>query len=324
MLIRVRATSIQARLLAVVAATLLALSSFQVWPQPGSAAGLSPARLAVLDEAIQAEVERGRVAGMVVAIARHGRVVHNKAYGYANRESGEAMTTDHLFRLYSMTKPVASVALLTLYEQGHFQLTDPLDRYIPGFRDLQVFAGLDDDGDMILKAPARRPTIQDAFRHTLGLASGLGQHPVDAIYREQGLAMERLESLSAEIEKLGQVPLVYEPGERWLYGLGHDVQAYLVEHFSGMPYGEYLQQAIFDPLGMHDTMFGVPEEHARRFARVYEPDGDGGLHPEAVDGYARYTDHHFGTLSLSSSTDDYLTFARMLLNGGELNGVRIL
>jgi CubicO group peptidase (beta-lactamase class C family) len=319
-----RSTRLATSLLAAVAAVTLALGSSQALSQARVHAGMSPERVAVLDQAIQAEVERGRVAGMVVAVVRHGRIVHNKAYGYANRESGERMTTDHLFRLYSMTKPVASVALLTLYEQGHFQLTDPLDRYIPGFSDLQVFAGHDDNDDMILTPPARKPTIQDAFRHTLGLASGLGRHPVDAIYREKGLAMGALESLSDEIEKLGQVPLVYDPGERWLYGLGHDVQAYLVEEFSGMPYGEYLRQTIFEPLGMRDTMFGVPPEHAGRFARVYEPDGEGGLRPEAVDGYARYTDHHFGTLSLSSSADDYLTFARMLLNGGELNGVRIL
>jgi CubicO group peptidase (beta-lactamase class C family) len=250
-------------------------------------------------------------------------VVH-KAYGYADRESGEPMTADHLFRLYSMTKPVASVALLTLYEQGHFQLTDPLDLYIPAFSDLRVFAGYDDNGEMILEPPARKPTIQDAFRHTLGLASGLGRHPVDAIYQEHGLSMGALDSLSEEIERLGQVPLVYHPGDQWLYGLGHDVQAYLVESFSGMPYAEYLQQAIFEPLGMRNTMFGVPPEEATRFARVYQPNGEGGLQPERVDGYARFTDHHFGTLSLSSSAGDYLTFARMLQNGGELNGVRIL
>lgn len=310
--------------LAVLVAMMPALSSSQVLPQAGVRSGLSPERVAVLDGAIQAEIDQGRVAGMVVAVARHGRVVHSKAYGYADRDRREPMSTDHLFRLYSMTKPVASVALLTLYEQGHFQLTDPLDQHIPGFSDLQVFAGYDDDGEMILESPNRKPTIQDAFRHTLGLASGLGRHPVDAIYQERGLAMNALASVSEEIEKLGQVPLVYHPGEQWLYGLGHDVQAYLVEHFSGMPYGEYLQRAIFDPLGMRDTMFGVPEQDSARFARVYQRDGEGRLQPEAADGYARYTDHHFGTLSLSSSTGDYLSFARMLLNGGELDGVRVL
>jgi CubicO group peptidase (beta-lactamase class C family) len=287
-------------------------------------AGVSLERLAILDRAIQEDVDQGRVAGMVVAVARRGRMVHHQAYGFADRERGEAMTLDHLFRLYSMTKPVASVALLTLYEQGLFQLTDPLDRYIPQFNDLKVFAGTDDDGRMILEEPRRKPTIQDAFRHTLGLASGLGPHPVDAIYRENGISMGALDSLRQEIDKLGNVPLRYHPGEQWVYGLGHDVQAYLVEVFSGMPYADYLQQVIFDPLGMNDTMFGVPAGSAGRFARVYQPDGEGGLRPEEGDAYARYTDHPFATLSLSSSTRDYLTFARMLLNDGELNGVRIL
>lgn len=264
-------------ILVVFAALTPVVLSSQALPDADVSSGLPPERIAVLDRAIEAEIERGRVAGMVVAVARHGRVVHSKAYGYADREGREPMSTDHLFRLYSMTKLVASVALLTLYEQGHFQLTDPLDQHIPAFSDLKVFAGYDDDGEMILESPTRKPTMQDAFRHTLGLASGLGRHPVDALYQERGLTMGALESVGEEIEKLGQVPLVYHPGEQWLYGLGHDVQAYLVEHFSGMPYGEYLQRAIFDPLGMRDTMFGVPEQDSARFARVYQRDGEGRL-----------------------------------------------
>jgi CubicO group peptidase (beta-lactamase class C family) len=311
-------------LMAVLAAPVLVMLSFPVLSQGAEDAGLSAARLAVLDRWIETEIEQGRAVGMVVAVARHGEVVHERAYGYADRESGVAMTTDHLFRLYSMTKPVASVALLTLYEQGHFQLTDPLDLYIPQFSDLKVFAGYDDDGNMVLEPVRRRPTIQDAFRHTLGLASGVGPHPVDEIYRAHGLTMGALESLRDEIDRLGRVPLRAHPGEQWIYGLGHDVQAYLVEVFSGMPYGQYLQQVLFGPLGMRDTVFGVPRGLADRFARVYRPDGEGGLQVEDGDAYARYTDHHFGTLSLSSTTRDYLRFARMLLNGGELDGVRIL
>ena len=292
--------------------------------QDDTVAGFSMARLAAMDRAIQAEVDSGRVAGLVVAVARHGQVVHNKAYGFADREANEPMRTDHLFRLYSMTKPITSVALLTLYEKGLFELTDPLDKYLPEFSDLKVFAGYDAGGNMLLEDPVRKPTIQDAFRHTLGLSGGLGNHAVDAIYREHGLLMFQLDSLTQEIEQLGQVPLRYQPGEQWVYGLGHDVQARLVEIFSGMAFGDYLERTLFGPLGMEDTMFGVPRSRADDFVRVYQPNGDGGLQPEAEDGYARFTDHHFATLSLSSSTGDYLTFARMLLNGGELDGVRIL
>ena len=286
--------------------------------------GMSSTRLEALDAGIQAEVDKGNIAGVVVAIAREGRIVHNKAYGYANIESGTSMRTDHLFRLYSMTKAVASVALLTLYEQGLFQLNDPLEMYIPSFSNLKVYTGVDSNGNAMLEDMKRKPTVLDAFRHTLGLASGVGQHPVDIIYREHGLGMGQLDSLSEEMLKLGEVPLRYQPGEQWVYGLGHDVQAWLVEYFSGMPYAEYLQQVIFDPLEMHDTMFGVPPAVADRFATVYGMNNDGGLQAQQGDSYARFTDHHFATLSLSGSTGDYLRFAQMLLNKGELNGTRIL
>jgi len=137
------------------------------------------------------------------------------------------------------------VALLTLYEQGLFQLTEPLDKYIPQFSDLNVFAGYDSNGNMILDELKRKPTIQDAFRHTAGLSGGLGNHPVDIIYREHGIGMFALDSLSQEIDKLSQVPLRYQPGEQWVYGLNHDVQAYLVEVSSGMPCGEFLGNSQF-------------------------------------------------------------------------------
>jgi CubicO group peptidase (beta-lactamase class C family) len=287
-------------------------------------AGMSAQRFAALDAGIQADIDAGKVAGVVVAVARHGTLVHNKAYGFANLETREAMNTDNLFRLYSMTKAVASVALLTLYEQGRFQLDDPLEMYVPSFKNLKVYAGQDSKGNMLLEDMKRKPTVLDAFRHTLGLAGGVGQHPIDIVYREHGLGMGNLESLSEEMQKLGEVPLRYQPGEQWVYGLGQDVQAYLVEYFSGIPYAEYLQQVVFDPLGMKDTMFGVPANVASRFATVYGVNADGGLQAQEGDAYARYTDHQFATLSLSGSTGDYLRFAQMLLNKGELNGVRIL
>lgn len=286
--------------------------------------GMSEARLARLDAAIQGEIAAGRLPGIVVAVARRGRVVYQKAFGVANLDTREPMRTDAVFRLYSMTKPVASVGLLTLYEQGKFRLTDPLDRYLPQFANVKVYKGADANGTPILADPSRKPTIQDAFRHTLGLASGLGQSPVDALYREAGLSMGRLDSLAQEIDKLGTVPLLYDPGDRWVYGLGHDVQARLIEVFAGMPYADYLQRTIFGPLGMRDTAFGVPPRLKSRFPLAYSARPDGTLAADTADAYARYTDHHFGTLSLSGSAPDYLRFAQMLLNGGELDGVRVL
>jgi CubicO group peptidase (beta-lactamase class C family) len=286
--------------------------------------GMSSARLARLDAALAADITVGRLPGIVVAVARRGKLVYQKAFGVANLATHEPMRTDAVFRLYSMTKPVASVALLTLYEEGKFRLTDPLDRYLPQFANLKVYKGADPSGQPILAAPSRKPTIQDAFRHTLGLASGLGQSPVDALYREAGVSMGRLDSLAQEMDKLGTVPLLYDPGERWVYGLGHDVQARLIEVFSGIPYAEYLQRTIFGPLAMRDTVFGVPPRLKPRFPLVYSARSDGTLAPDTADAYARYTDHHFGTLSLSGSAPDYLRFAQMLLNGGELGGVRVL
>ena len=285
--------------------------------------GISMERLQRLDALLEREIAAGRVSGVIVAVARRGEVIQRN-YGYMDLASREPMRADALFRLYSMTKPVASVALLTLYEQGLFQLTDPLDKYIPQFADLKVYAGKDANGKPLLEAPKRKPTIQDAFRHTLGLSGGLGNTDVDALYREAGLGMFELDSLRDEMDRLAKVPLRYSPGDQWVYGLGHDVQAYLVEHFSGMPYADYVHQAILEPLGMRRTAFGVPPAMKSSFATVYDRDAAGKLVPDTADRYARFTDHAFGTLSLSGSAPDYLRFARMLLNGGELDGVRIL
>lgn len=289
--------------------------------------GLSSERLARIEQAMKLAGEQQRVAGGVAIVARHGRVVYNKAFGMADIEAKRPMRTDDMFRLYSMTKPVISVALLTLYEQGKFQLTDPLEKFIPGFKDVKVFVRLDESGKMILEEPRRKPTVQDAFRHTPGLVSGLGPGPVNARYRELGLLMEQIKSLRQEVEAMATVPLEYHPGERWVYGLGHDVQAYLVEHFSGMPLDRYLKQTLFDPLGMKDTAYGIPKDRAARFANNYEPGPDGRLKARetATTGmYTRFDRVPLGTIGLSSTAMDYLRFAQMLLNGGELDGVRIL
>ncbi|HSC15231.1 MAG TPA: serine hydrolase domain-containing protein [Gammaproteobacteria bacterium] len=317
----------QKRMLRVV--TCLA-GAMALWHAPATVAadaqevaGISLERLDRVDALLEREIAAGRLSGMVVAVARHGEVIQRN-YGYMDLESREPMRPDAMFRLYSMTKPIASVALLTLYEHGLFQLTDPLDKYIPQFADLKVYAGKDENGRPILEAPKRKPTIQDAFRHTLGLSGGLGNSDVDTLYRAAGLGMFELDSLRQEIDRLATVPLRYSPGDQWVYGLGHDVQAYLVEHFSGMPYADYVRAAILEPLGMRQTAFGVPPAMKRHFVTVYNRGTDGKLVPDTADRYARFTDHAFGTLSLSGSAPDYLRFARMLLNGGELDGARIL
>ena len=298
-------------------------------------AGLSAERLVRLDAAMQAEVDARRKAGMVVLITRHGKVAHLKAYGMADIESGQPMRPDSLFRLYSMTKPITSVALLTLYEQGKFRLTDLVEQYLPAFKEVQVYTGETAYGGMVTELPKRKPTIEDVFRHTAGFSYGRGETPVDLLYKENGIDYDQSTSIKDLVaDKLPKMPLLYHPGERWVYSVSHDVQAYLVEYFSGMPYAEYLQKTILDPLGMADTCFGVPAKIVDRYTANYGPGDNGGLKQlEGRDGkrpagatgsYARFTSIPFGGSGLSGSAMDYARFAQMLVNGGELNGVRIL
>ncbi|MBS0393963.1 MAG: beta-lactamase family protein [Proteobacteria bacterium] len=293
-----------------------------------AAVGLSAERLARLDRYVTGEVAAGRKAGAVVLIARRGHLAYLKAYGEADVAAHRPMRTDALFRLQSMTKPVTSVALLTLYEQGLFQLTDPLSKYLPEFAGVKVVKEVAADGSPVLEDPVRPITIEDVFRHTAGFSYGyFGDTPVDRAYRAAGLAYSGQLSLRAFAAKLATMPLLYQPGTRWHYSFAHDVQAALVEHFSGMPFDAYCQKAIFGPLQMKDTVFGVPPAKQARFASIYHPGPDGRILPGdnfGADSYAGFTGHPYGGASLSSTPADYLRFAQMLLNGGRLGPVRIL
>jgi CubicO group peptidase (beta-lactamase class C family) len=289
--------------------------------------GMSSERLALIDKAMQAEIDQKKTGGIVVLVARHGSIVYHKAFGYADIESGKKMQTDSLFRLYSMTKPVTSVALLSLYEEGKFQLTDPLEKYIPALKNVKVFVKTDEKGNMILEEPKRKATIQDVFRHTAGFSYGFDDTLVAKAYQQAGLDFAKLNSLKELVDKLAPLPLLYQPGERWVYSLSHDVQAYLVEYFSGMPFDKYVQSRIIQPLGMKDAVFGIPKEYISRYTTNYAPKKEGGLEPidkPESSSYARYTEHPFGGLSLSSTTTDYFRFAQMLLNRGKLDNARIL
>lgn len=289
--------------------------------------GFSSERLARIDKAMQEDIDQKKTGGIVVLVARHGKIAYHKAFGMADIESGKKMQTDSLFRLYSMTKPVTSAALLTLYEEGKFQLTDPLEKYIPAFKDVKVFVKTDDKGAMVLEEPKRKITIQDVFRHTAGFSYGFDDTPVGKAYQQAGLDFAKLNSLKELVEKLAKLPLLYQPGERWVYSLAHDVQAYLVEYFSGMPFDKYVQSKILQPLAMKDAVFGVPKEYIPRYTTNYGPKKEGGIQPTdkpESSNYARFTEHPFGGLSLSSTTTDYFRFAQMLLDRGKLGNVRIL
>lgn len=294
--------------------------------------GLSSERLARLDKAMQAEIDQKRKAGIVVLIARRGAIAHFKAFGMADIESQVKIRTDHLFRLFSQTKPVTSTALLMLYEEGKFQLTDPLEKYIPAFKDVKVFTGLDGQGKMILEEPKRKITILDVFRHTAGFSYGMGDTPVDKAYKEAGIGFFDQASLRELVDKLAQMPLLYHPGEAWVYSYAHDVQAYLVELFSGMRFDEFVYRKITGPLGMKDTVFGIPKDYVARFATLYGP-GEGGvlqMREKPVENTDTWKSDKSsapagsGGGGLSCTPMDYLLFSQMLLNGGNLGAVRIL
>jgi CubicO group peptidase (beta-lactamase class C family) len=288
----------------------------------GVQAGMSTERLQRIDAHFHKLVDDGKIAGVVTWVARHGQVVHEDAYGLADTEAKRAMSKDSYFYVYSMTKPITSVALLMLYEEGRFQLRDPVARYLPELANLKLYGGEGSGGRMVLKDPARQPTIQDVFRHTAGFLYGMGgERGVDKAYREANVMGGTLTDLT---QRLGKLPLAYEPGTQWVYSVSHDVQARLVEVLSGMPFDQFVRQRIFEPLGMKHTVFGRPDELKDQFAVIYGANPEGKLTPSgALDAPGAAT-RVLGGFSVSATAADYGRFARMLVNSGELDGVRIL
>ena len=292
-------------------------------PRPAAAmAGMSAERLQRLDDHFHRLVDEGKIAGVVTWVARHGEVVHEDAYGLADIAAKRPMTKDSYFYVYSMTKPITSVALLMLYEEGRFQLTDPIARYLPELANLKLYAGDGPGGRMVLRDPARQPTVQDVFRHTAGFLYGpAGNRGIDKAYREANVLGGTLADLT---QRLGTLPLAYEPGTQWIYSVSHDVQARLVEVLSGMPFDEFVRQRIFEPLGMKHTVFGRPDALKDQFAVIYGVDADGKLVPTgALDAPGAAT-RVLGGFSVSATAADYGRFAQMLVNSGELDGVRLL
>jgi CubicO group peptidase (beta-lactamase class C family) len=299
-------------------------------------AGFSARRLDYIDDFFADKVNAGKMAGIVILIARHGRIVHFSAIGYADLEKKTKLTTESIFRLYSMTKPITAVALMTLYEQGRVQLTDPIAKYIPEFRDLRVLRV--PDGALEDTVPMERaPTVEDLIRHTAGFSHGLSNDSFDAQYARAnvfGLDVTLAEMMS----KLLAIPLRYQPGTKWVYGVGPDIEARLIELLSGESFDAYLRRHLFEPLGMVDAGFWVPPEKLSRLAAVHWLkegrlallDSEHG-HPDcflcqpwSVNSYATNHNHKGGSFGLVSTVADYWRFAQMLLNGGQLNGVRIL
>lgn len=304
--------------------------------------GMSTSRLANIRTVMSKHVAEKHIAGASALIARHGKIAYQEAFGMADVEAGIPMKMDTIHRIYSMSKPITSVAMMMLYEEGKFQLNDPVAKYIPDFARMQV--GIEEKdpatGKLILKtAPARRPiTIRDLLRHTAGLTYGyFSDTLVDREYRKERLLSDL--TLTDFVSHLAKMPLVYEPGTRWHYSFSVDVLGRLVEVLSGKSFDVFLQERIFTPLDMKDTGFFVPESKKNRFSKLYAPTKDGHVtpalvcystkecaekFPDAAQSFLEKPTLFSGGGGLVSTTYDYLNFAQMLLNQGQFGGKRYL
>ncbi|MGA2509075.1 MAG: serine hydrolase domain-containing protein [Candidatus Acidiferrales bacterium] len=291
--------------------------------------GFSSERLERLHAVMQQQVDEKQLAGVVTLLARHGETVDFKAFGKKDLASGAPMTKDTIFRVFSMTKPVTGVAMMILYEQGKWVPSDPISKYIPEFAHLKVFKGVDANGNMIVEDPVHPPTMHDLMTHTAGFTYGLfGDGPVDKLYQSQGVMQSK--SLQDMIDKLAKIPLLYQPGTRWVYSVSMDIQGYIIEKLSGQSLHDFMHDHIFAPLKMKDSGFYVPQEQWSRFATLYDEDSAGALQaatPSPSLGLGDYKSQPTmpsGGGGMVSTAQDYMRFAQMLLNGGELDGVRVL
>jgi len=289
--------------------------------------GLSSDALKRVDLAIHKLIDDGTLAGAVTLVGRHGKVVHESAMGAKNLEAGEPLAMDTIFRIFSMTKPVTAVAMMILYDEGLWRPEDPIAKHLPEFADVKVFAGLAADGTPILEAPDHAPTLGELLTHTAGLSYGFDPTgPVDALYlRAQVWGSSGLAEM---MTRLAGLPLAYQPGSKWLYSIAMDVQGAIIEKLTGQSLPEFMQARIFGPLGMVDTGFSLPEAKLTRLAVLYRRSKSRGLsemeRPPLMSDPTRVPRVPSGGGGLVSTATDYARFAQMLLNGGELDDVRII
>lgn len=301
--------------------------------------GMSPTRLDRIAPAMARYIDSGAIAGASVAVTRRGVTVYEAEFGQSDREAQRAMSPDTIFRIYSMTKPVVSTALMLLHEEARFQLEEPVAKYLPAFGGVEVL-----NADGTLAAPQRPMDIADVLAHTAGLTYDfMADNPVAALYRDAEIMHDATRSLQDLMAALAEIPLAWHPGSRWHYSVGIDVAAALIEVIADEPLGAFLQRRLFDPLGMTDTGFGVPSDRLDRLAAMYGlPDligkdyeamqlvaaGMAGFN-ERIDVSATYpTDtpdvFQRGGLGLFSTRSDYLRFAQMLADGGTVGDERIV
>lgn len=295
--------------------------------------GFAADRLERIRPVMESYNAQQKTAGIVSLISRHGEVAHFDAFGQMDLETCRPMTTDAIFRIYSMTKPVTAVAAMMLLEEGRFRLFDPVSLYLPEFEKMQVVTGKNANGSLKTE-PARTPiTIRNLFTHTAGFSYGFDESdPLDGLYqkelwqpRDQG----SVNTLASMVQKIASLPLAFEPGTNYRYSVAIDVLGYLVEVLSGMPFDLFLQKRIFEPLGMVDSGFSVPAEKASRLVHMYGPDGKNtgaliDIDPHEKSKFLQPVTVPSGGGGMVSTAADYLRFAQMILNGGAFEGVRLL
>ena len=283
--------------------------------------------IAALEATMGKYLADGRLYGVHTRLVHKGEVVSDYLAGLRGLESQTPIEDDTIYRIYSMSKPVTGVAMMMLYEDGMFDLDDPVTKFVPEFENLQVLGGVNEDGSAILVELERPPTMRELMSHTSGFGYGLsGTDPVNSAFRDQKI----LESpdLQTFIDKVGEVPLLFQPGEAWFYSVGMDIQGHIIEKLSGQTFGEYLQTRLFEPLGMTDTAFYVPDEKYERLSEVYGFDPESGAMVPVPFPSVMFRKEtvafESGGGGLVSTMDDYGRFAQMLVNQGALNGARIL
>jgi CubicO group peptidase (beta-lactamase class C family) len=296
-------------------------------PIAAEQAGFDPARLAQLNAGLKTFVDDGRVAGMVTVLGRHGRVVETNAYGRQSLATGAPLREDALFRIYSMTKPVTGVAMMILFEEGRWKLDDPISKHVPEFAKLRAVKSVNADGTPVLEDLERQPTMRELMTHSAGFGYGLGgDDPVNKAFREQRVLASP--GLQALVDKVSAIPLLSQPGKAWRYSVAVDLQGYIVEKLSGQPLDAFMRNRIFAPLKMKDTAFQVPADKTGRLATLYALNPANGSLVEAsgpfVQDFTKPPPFLSGGAGLVSTAADYARFCQMVLNGGELDGARIL
>ena len=295
-------------------------------------ADVEQARLDAVAADLKARIDEGKLSGAVVMVAQDGEVLMHEAMGYQNVEDQVPMSKDTIFRIFSMTKPVTGTALMMLWDEGKFQLDDPVEMHLPELAGMQVFVEQNEDGSWVTEPTDHPMTVRELMSHTGGLVytPPLSQGPVAEAYAKAGIMNLTGATLAESMPALKDIPLSYQPGSQWVYSISVDVQGYMVERLSGMRFGEFLETRIFQPLGMVDTGFSVKPENAARLSRQYAPNNDGTLRrTDNRPGLANFDflsppKFESGGGGLTSTAADYMRFVQMHLGGGELNGVRIL